>query len=341
MSAKNEKRFIIFGGAGFLGQHLTREILVSSAESKVVILDLAPNPQPFISFDGNSRVEFRWGRDITDPKTYKKDMEEGADALFNLAGFISFWSRHRKKMFYVNVEGVRKLCETAHRAGVPKLVHISSVAAVGFTDDPANPADEKMAFAEEKYKNRIYMFSKYQGEKVALGFASKGMEVVSVNPGLLYGPGEKGAVLTLFRNISTGRLKLYPTGGTGIVDVRDAAKGVLLAFLKGKNSERYILNGHNISFREIISFIAKTLGKKPLSKPVPRISRIPLGIYLSVTERFRKNPPDLTAETFEFCFRFRYYSSAKAEKELGWKAEIPLEKTIADTADWYRNAGLL
>lgn len=341
MNAKNEKRFVIFGGAGFLGQHLTMAILESVPESKVVILDLAPNPQPFISFDGNSRVEFRYGRDITDPKTYKKDLEEGADVLFNLAGFISFWSMHRKKMFEVNIEGVRKLCETALRAGIPKLVHISSVAAVGFTDDPANPADEKMAFDEKKFKNRIYMSSKHQGEKVALGFASKGMEVVSINPGLLYGPGERNTILPLFRNIMTGRLKFYPTGGTGIVDVRDASRGALLAFLRGKNSERYILNGHNLSFREIISFIAKTLGKKPLSKPVPRISRIPLGIFLSVTERFRKNPPDLTAESFEFCFRFRYYSSAKAEKELGWKAEIPLEKTISDSVDWYRNTGLL
>jgi len=341
MNAKNEKRFVIFGGAGFLGQHLTRAILESVPESKVVILDLAPNPQPFISFDGNRQVEYRYGRDIIDPKTYKKDMGEGADALFNLAGFISFWSRHRKKMFEVNVEGVRNLCETALTAGIPKLVHISSVAAIGFTDDAAKLADEKMTFDEKKYKNRFYMISKYQGEKVALSFASKGMEVVSINPGLLYGPGERNTILPLFRNIMTGRLKLYPTGGTGIVDVRDASKGVLLAFLKGKNSERYILNGHNISFREVISLIAKTLGKKPLSKPVPCISRIPLGIFLSVTERFRKNPPDLAAESFEFCFRFRYYSSAKAEKYLGWKVEISLEKTIADTADWYRNAGLL
>jgi dihydroflavonol-4-reductase len=341
MKAKNEKHFIIFGGAGFLGQHLTRVILESFPELKVVILDLAPNPLPFISFNGNDRVEFRYGRDITDPVTYKKDLEEGADALFNLAGFISFWSRHEKKMFEVNVEGVRRLCEATLRAGIPKLVHISSVAAVGFTDNPANPADEKMTFQEKKYKNRIYMFSKYQGENMALSFASKGMEVVSVNPGLLYGPGEKGAVLTLFRNISTGRLKFYPTGGTGIVDVRDAAKGAFLAFLKGENGERYILNGHNLSFREITTLIAQTLGKKQLTRPVPRISRIPLGIFLSLTEGLRKNPPDLTAESFEFCFRFRYYSSAKAENELGWKAEILLEKTIVDTVDWYQNTGLL
>jgi dihydroflavonol-4-reductase len=221
------------------------------------------------------------------------------------------------------------------------MIHVSSVAAIGFRDDPHNPVDETMNFDERKYRNRIYMFSKHLGEREALGFREKGLDVVVANPGLLYGPGEKGPVLILFRNISTGRLKLYPTGGTGIVDVRDAARGILSAFLKGRAGERYILNGYNISFREATAIISRALGREPLSKPVPKISRIPLGIFLALTERFRKKHPDLTAESFEFCFRFRYYSSAKAGKELGWRPEIPFEETIADSVKWYRRTGLL
>jgi dihydroflavonol-4-reductase len=341
MGSKNEKRFIIFGGAGFLGQHLTKTILDGFPNASVLVLDLKPNPLPLFSFGKDQRIEYRYGRDITKPDTYENDLRGVADAIFNLAGFISFWQGDRERMLRVNLDGVRTLCELSLGAGLKKMIHISSVAAIGFKDDPNDPADETMTFDRRKYRKRIYMFSKHLGEREALGFREKGLDVVVANPGLLYGPGEKGPVLILFRNISTGRLKLYPTGGTGIVDVRDAARGILSAFLKGRAGERYILNGYNISFREATAIISRALGREPLSKPVPKISRIPLGIFLALTERLRKKPPDLTAESFEFCFRFRYYSSAKAGKELGWKPEIPFEETIADSVKWYRNNGLL
>lgn len=341
MAENKQKRLIIFGGAGFLGQHLIKATLDEFPDSRILVLDLKANPLPLLPFENDNRVEYRYGRDITNPSTYENDFREGADAVFNLAGYISFWLRERKKMMHVNVDGVRSLCETALNTGIKKIIHISSVAAIGFEDNPDFQADETMRFDEHKFRNRIYMLSKHLGEKNALKFAGEGMAVVAVNPGLLYGPGENGAVLTLFRNIATERLKFYPTGGTGVVDVRDAARGILLAFLKGKNGERYILNGHNLTFQETTAAISKALGKEPLRKPVPRISRIPLGLILSVTERYKKKLPDLTAESFEFCFRYRYYSSEKAGKELGWEPEIPFEKTIEDSAAWYRDKGLL
>jgi dihydroflavonol-4-reductase len=341
MNDNKQKRLIIFGGAGFLGQHLTQAILEKVPGSNILILDLKPNPLQLLSFEKNKRVEYRFGRDITKPDTYKSDLRGGADVIFNLAGYISFWLRERKKMLKVNVDGVRALCETSLRAGISKIVHVSSVAAIGFEDDPDFQADETMIFDARKFRNRIYMLSKHLGEKEALAFIHNGLDVIVTNPGLLYGPGENGAVLTLFRNISSGRLKYYPTGGTGVVDVRDAARGILSAMLKGKSGERYILNGYNLTFQETTATISIVLGKEPLHRPVPEISRIPLGVFLAATEKFRQKPPDLTAESFDFCFRFRYYSSDKAERELSWKPEISFEKTISDSADWYHNAGLL
>ena len=341
MNKEYKNRLIIFGGAGFLGQHLTKAILDSLPEAAVLILDLKPPSHQLLSFANDERVEYRFGRDITRPETYKDDFQDDIDAVFNLAGFISFWPPERRKMFQINVEGARFLCETSLKAGIKKVIHISSVASIGYIDDINQLADESMVFDEKKFKNKSYMLTKHLGEREALDFSGKGMDVVAANPGLLYGPGENGSVLTLFRNISTGRLKFYPTGGTGVVDVRDAAAGILTVFVRGKAGERYILNGYNISFREMTAIISRTLGREPLRKPVPRISRIPLGILLALTERFRKSAPDLTSESFDFCFRYRYYSPAKAEKELSWRPLIPFEKTIADSAEWYKRSGLL
>jgi dihydroflavonol-4-reductase len=337
---KSSTLFIIFGGAGFLGQHLIFLLLKEFPNAKIKVLDLKPHRRPPYSFENDNRITFLYNRDITRSETYSADLE-GGDCLFNLVGYISFWAKDQDKMFAVNVDGVRQLLTAAKIKGIKKIIHVSSVAAIGYIDDKLKAVDETLSVNWHKFRKKYYMYTKYLGEREALYFKNEGVNIVVINPGAMYGPGDLHNTFELFDNLAKGKIPFYPPGGTGISDVRDVARGMIAAYKKGKSGERYILVSENLTFEQTFKLASKALKVNGPNKRLPFFMKNLLKPIIKIIEILSVKRPAITTDEFTFGFIFRYYSSKKAKLEIDWHPQITLAQSIQDAANWYIKEGLI
>ncbi len=330
-------RVLVTGGAGFLGQYLVANLAREGCE--VAVLDLKPSAHPVLDIAPLCR-RVSYGIDITRPDTLRGQFE-GVELVYHLAGLVSFWRGHAKLLNEVNVGGTRHVLDEARRAGVGRFVHVSSVAAIGYNNDPNTPIDEAFSFDWSRVPHKHYMLSKHLAEEEVRQVYAEGLPALIVNPGLMWGPGDMLNSCKLIQGIKRGKIPACPPDGTNIVDVRDVANGLVGLRERGKPGERYILGGRNLTFREVYDTIAAQLGV-----PSPRWTLSPLfkpflfyGCLLN--EIIRRQPPELTADNVDSSFMVRYFSSAKAERELGWKTCNSFPDTIRDAVDWLRAHGKL
>jgi dihydroflavonol-4-reductase len=169
--------------------------------------------------------------------------------------------------------------------------------------------------------------------------------VIAVNPSTLYGPGDvKLHTGEVFRNIASGRLRMAPPGGNGVVAVQDCSAGVAAALERGRAGERYILNSENLSFLEIFRVICELLGKPPIRKCYPRWAYGPLFAAAGLLELLfgaAKSSPPIDPGTIAISWRFRYYDSAKARRELGWSPRVPFVEACRQALAFYRAKGVI
>jgi dihydroflavonol-4-reductase len=253
-------------------------------------------------------------------------LTEGAEFLFHLAGAVAF---HGPKDYFerVNVEGTRRVLGAARTAGVARLIHTSSVAAVGATPCP-RIFDETMAWNLGGL-DIPYLASKRAAEEAVL---RSGQEVVVVNPTCIIGPDDeyRSEFGTLCRRFWRGRTLIYFGGGMNFVDVRDVARGMLLAARRGRSGERYLLGGVNRSWTNFFRDLARTAGRA-----IPRL-RVPASIADAIgwlEERFpreKKGRPWLTPAQARMSRLFMYCSSARAQTELGYQPR-PWSQTLLDS----------
>ena len=193
---------------------------------------------------------------------------EGVDRVFHLAGTTSMRPESRDAVFELNVKGTRIVLEEALAAKVKRVVHTSSVAAIG----PAKPrgtADESQPFTAG-HLGIAYANSKHEAEVEALRLAAHGLPVVIVNPSFVLGPDDpKGTSMELVRRFLLGRIPVYVDGGLNIVDVRDVAQGHLLADEKGEVGERYILAGRNFTLRPAVRRLRPDLRSRAAAGEAP------------------------------------------------------------------------
>ena len=331
-------RFLVFGGAGFLGPHLIRTLLEDYPDCQIVALDRAPRPHPPCCFPGDRRVAFLYGVDVLRPETYREELCRGADCLFNLIGLISFWAKDKDRLYQVNVTGTERLFAAARQARIRRAVHVSSVAAIGYCRQGV--ADETLPVDWPRFRRKHYMFTKHLGELAALRCSAEGLPVVVVNPCVMYGPGEIQDLLRLFRNLAAGRVPAFPPGGTAVVDVRDVARGVVAAYRQGTAGQRYILAGPNTPFADLFPLISRELGVPPPRRCLPRFLAAARPLVRGL-ELLSGEKPVLTADEYSFGFIHRYHSARKAMRELGWEPRFGLRQSIQDAAAWYREQGLL
>jgi dihydroflavonol-4-reductase len=333
-------RFLVFGGAGFLGHHLISTLLQEYPCCRVAAFDRGPRPHPPCRLEGDPRVAFHYGIDILRPETYRGRLDPQAACLFNLVGCISYWQKDRDRLYRLNITGVERLFAAAREAGLRRAVHVSSAAAVGYRRHDPRPVDETFPVEWARFRGKHYMLTKRLGEQAALRCGTQGLQVVVVNPCALYGPGDIQDVLHLFRSLAAGQVPGFPPGGNGVVDVRDAARGLVAAWRRGRAGERYILVGENASFQEIMGLASRALGV-----PAPRI-RLPRLLaaarpLVRAVELLSRDKPRLTADEFSFGFLHRYYSADKARRELGWRPRYSLSQSMQSAVDWYRSRSLL
>jgi dihydroflavonol-4-reductase len=240
----------------------------------------------------------------------------------------------------VNVEGTRALVLAAQAAGVERIVYCSSVAALGLTAD-GTPADEATPVYPEALIG-AYKQSKHAAEQAVLALVrERGVPAVIVNPSAPVGPRDIRPTPTgrMILDAARGRMPAYVETGLNVVHVDDVAEGHVLALERGRIGERYILGGENLSLRALLGLIAEVAGRAP-----PRIRLTP-GMLWPAAMAFEALArlgvePRVTRELLAMSRKRMFYSSAKAQRELGFAAR-PVRQAVVDAVAWFRANGMM
>mgnify|MGYP003624604531 CR=1 FL=1 len=241
------------------------------------------------------------------------------DRVVHLAALVSFRPADRDEMFVVNRDGTERLARLALAANVRRFLHVSTISAVGYTNDPVE-LDEGTAFNFGPL-NIGYSDSKFAAEQRVLVAAREGLDAVIVNPPSMYGPGDrrKGDD-SLLGAVMQGKIKLAPPGGTNIANVDDVCDGMIAALERGRTGERYILGGENLTGLELLRRIAKAVGGTAPKRAAPRSLLRAAAHALRWKERLFGSKSPVTSEIARLAGVYMWYASAKADRELDWRA---------------------
>jgi len=324
-------RALVTGGTGFVGSHIAR--LLHQQGHTVRILHRANS-----KMDALQGVPFESALgDVTDADAVRKAVE-GCDVVYHVAAVADYWRTDVKEMYRVNVDGTHHVMQAAKAAGVRRVVFTSSAAALGFIND--RPADEKDNF-NQKAELFPYGYSKCKAEEVVAEAVAKGLDVVTVNPTVIIGPGDLNMISGTFI-VQTARfqwLTPYTSGGVAVTDVRDVARWHLLAAEKGRMGERYILSTTNYSYKEWFKLIAESIG---VTKPriyVPNFV-LPTAVRMvSLLQRLHVSLP-LDENQVRLGSKRVHFNPAKAWKELG-EPQIEMRQSICETFAWYEAHGFI
>jgi dihydroflavonol-4-reductase len=312
---------LVTGASGFLGSHLARALAARGDELRL----LARRSANLEILEG---VEFeRATGDVTDRRAVRRAMD-GVARVFHVAGRTSLRPRDREVVFAVNHRGAQIVFEEALAAGVERVVHTSTVGAIGVAK-PGGKADEGTPF-EIGHLGFAYVNSKHEAELEAFRLTAHGLPVVIVNPTFVLGPdAPTGTSMGLVRRFLLGRIPAYVDGALNIVDVRDVAAGHLLADEKGEIGERYILGGRNFTLDRLFADLSRISGVEP-----PPL-KLPVGLAAGGLELARSlhlplptNPEEVRSAGLWWTYR-----NTKAKRELGF-APRPHEETLEDAVAW-------
>jgi dihydroflavonol-4-reductase len=325
---------LVTGATGFVGSAVVRA-LVRRGESVRAMVRQRSN----LGLLEGLPVETVAG-DLAEPATCKAALK-GCRALFHVAADYRLWVPEPEAMYRTNVDGTRALLAAAGDAGITRIVHTSSVATLGCRQD-RRPADETtlstLAAMVGHYKR-----SKFLAEQVVRELAEGGLPVVIVNPSAPIGPGDARPTPTgrVVLEAARGRIPAYVDTGLNIVHVDDVAEGHLLAFERGRVGERYILGGDNLSLGELLAGIARLVGRSPPRLRLPANALLPVAFVTEALARlWIRAEPLVTKDGVRMARKPMYYTSAKAERELGYRSR-PAEDALRDALAWYRSHGHL
>ena len=326
---------LVTGATGFVGSAVVRALLDAGEVPRALVRAGSDRR----NLDGLA-VELAEG-DLRDAASLARACR-GCQALFHVAADYRLWVPRPAEIYAVNVDGTRALMEAAGAAGVARIVYTSSVATLGLNRD-GRPADEAtpvtLADMIGPYKR-----SKFLAEEVVRGMVSEaGLPAVIVNPSTPVGPRDIKPTPTgrMIVEAARGRIPAFVDTGLNVVHVDDVAAGHLLAFERGQIGARYILGGENLALAEILGTIARLRGRPP-----PRL-RLPHGLVLPIAHAAEAwarltggAEPFVTVDGLRMSKKRMFFTSAKAETELGYRAR-PAEAALADAVTWFREAGYL
>lgn len=319
-------KVLVTGATGFLGYHLCHSLV----EKGYRVTALRRGKSDLGLLDGLD-LDFAIG-DVTNQPSLDAAVR-GQEIVVHAAGHLAYWSRLRSTQNHVNIEGTRNIVAASRRAGVRRVVYVSSVAAIGIPDRGQPPADETFIFNLENGPLN-YPISKKRAEELVIAGSKNGMEAVIVNPGALLGEwGRHYRGSEWVEKIHQRKIAFYFTGGRNLVHVGDVVEGIISALERGQSGERYILGGQNLTYQETARIVIARLGRKTLLLPVPPFVTGLLSALDPLSSAAGRRPP-ITRETHFTSTRFQYYTSAKAIRELGYRSR-PFPDILEDILNWY------
>src|ERR1700724_37129 len=320
------------GATGFVGSHVARALAAHGADLRLLIRS---------SSDLRNIQELRAGRvvgDSRDAASLKKAVT-GCEVIFHVAADYRLWVRDPDEMYRSNVEGTKAILEAARKNGVRRVVYTSSVATIGFTRNgyPANE-DSPVSLAD---MIGHYKRSKFMAEQLALEAGRSGLQVVVVNPTTPVGdqdvkPTPTGRIVVDFLK---RKFPAYVETGLNLVDVRECARGHVTALEKGKRGEPYILGGENLTLKQILDKLGEITGLPSPKVKLPYVFAFAAGVVdEAITGRMLHREPRATVDTVRMGRKKMFASSAKAERELGWKI-VPVEAALRRAVEWFQANG--
>lgn len=325
------EKVLITGGSGFLGSHLARALCRAGRQVRLLI-----RPTSDLSRIADLDVELAVG-DVMLAHTLPEAMKDAA-VVYHLAGLLGNAAVPNAVYRDLHVNGTLNVLVTARAAGVKRFVHVSSPGVLGPVQNP--PADESRPHAP----SNIYEGTKSEGEKLALEFARRtGFSLTVARPEFVYGPGDTH-VLGLFRAIQRRRFFYIGSGENSLhpTFVADAVQGMQLCEAKGQGGRVYHIAGPEpVTVRQLAASIAEALGVAPPRLRAPAFLARVAAASFELAAMFLPFHPPLTRSAVNFFTETRAFSTARAQAELGYQAQMSLNEGVRRTVAWYQEQGLL
>jgi dihydroflavonol-4-reductase len=327
------RRVCVTGGTGFLGSHIVKQLLEQQARVRILALPPA-SAHPLLALGEVDRV---FG-DLRDRELVQRTLA-GSEVIFHTAGVVAVWGPALAQMHAIHVQGTANVLAAAP-AGA-RVVHTSSIVAVGASRIGVALVEDSPFDLTTLQVD--YVHAKRAAEELALQAQGRGRWVVVTNPGYLLGPEdhERSVMGRFCLRFWKGRLLMAPPGGFNFVDVRDAARGHLLAAEHGRSGCRYILGGANHTLKDFMILLAQAGALRP--RAIPRAATWAMRALATVAEgrAWLSGREPYPAVQHARLNRFYWYgSSERAVRELGYTSR-PLPDTLADTYRWYAERRLL
>ncbi len=321
---------LVTGAAGFLGSHVTRQLVARGENVRVLIRASSTNRAI-----ADLPLEYVTG-DLRDPPSLERALA-GVQRVFHVAADYRLWAKRKREIYDSNVGGTKNILDAAKRAGVAQFIYTSTVATIA-VDRPQLPNESTDAKLEEMVGH--YKRSKWMAEREALKAGKEGLPVIVAMPTTPVGPWDwkptpTGKIILDFLN---GKMPGYVETGLNFVGVEECAAGHLLVAEKGKVGERYLLGAENMTLKQMLDTLSKITGLS-----APRL-KIPHGLALGVAyletafSRLLWREPQIPVEGVKIARHMMFVDCSRAQRELGFKPG-PVAAALERAVRWYEANG--
>jgi len=328
-------RILVTGATGFVGNVLLDLIPRAVAYSALDLLVLPGDAgRARLAAKGIAELGFIEG-DVTSPAAVEEAVR-GHTHVIHLAGLISYWGRDKARLVRVNQRGVENVVRASLRHSVDRLIHVSSVGAIGFCRD-GTPAGEDEPFNWPKGFH--YMTTKHAGQQIVeRAIREQGLRAIILNPASLMGPGDpdpRSPHNQLYARIWLKKLFGCFAGGLAVADVRDLAGIIIKALAGGTLGEKYLVVGANLPYTRVVQSIGDCFQTRVYPFRVPAFLLTAAGASLELVSLLTGKPPPLTRAYGRLSGWYGYYSNRKSSEAFGHRY-LPFAQTIADGCAYFR-----
>ena len=322
---------LVTGGNGFVGCHVVRALLARGDRVRVLVRQGADRG----ALDG-LHIETAIG-DLRDRAAVERAVA-GCDEVYHVAADYRLWVPDPAPMYAANVDGTRNIIEASHKAGVRRIVHTSTVGALGIPHGGMGQENTPVSIDD---MTGPYKRSKFMAEQIAIEAAREGAPVVIVNPSTPVGPLDlkptpTGRIIVDFLN---RRMPAYVDTGLNLVNVADAARGHLLAAERGRIGEKYILGGENLTLKQMLERLAGIANLPPPRVRLPYAVAFGFALGAEVVSRvLTHRPPRASVTEVRMSRKHMFFDSSKARQELGYSPR-PVDNALAGAIEFFRRIG--
>ena len=326
-------KIFITGATGFLGTNLVH-LLIKEGH------DISAIKRPTSNISAFEKMPIKWFEgDVLNIDSLNAACADDIDWIFHIAADTNMWSANNAMQTKINLQGTANMIEVALNKKVKRLIHTSSIAAYGIHHDKVI-TEETEQLGDQCFAN--YYQTKLLSERlVKKAVREKGLDAVILNPCHLVGPWDAHNWSQMLTMVANEKLPGVPPGYGSFCHIEEIVKAHLQAAIKGKKGENYILSGADASFVEFVSEIGKLLGKKVPVKPMPHWLLKVVGQVSVFFARFTGKEPDMTPEKVLIVSEVLRVSSQKAQDELDYNADVPLNKMLDDCYQWMKSKKLI